>query len=78
MCVLNNRAAMSHGSHVSNLPAALDGQGRLQVAAVDTDALLTKIADFAGQGQNDISDDGTMSKPQVFCYGRDVALSIEK
>ena len=50
---------MSHVAHISNLPEALDGQGRLQVAAADADALLTKIADFAGQGQNDISDDGT-------------------
>ena len=71
MCVINNR--MSHVAHVSNLPETLDGQGRLQVAAADTDVLLTKIVDFAGQGQNDISDDGTISKPQVFCYGRDRA-----
>ena len=64
---------MSHVSHISNLPEALDGQGRLQVAAANTDALLTKIVDFSGQGQNDISDDGVISKPQCFMYGRDRA-----
>ena len=38
-----------------------------------TNLELTKIVDFAGQGQNDISDDGVISKLQVFSYGRDRA-----
>lgn len=53
-------------------PAAANTQGELKVDLIPN-AELGKIVDFAGQGQNDISDDGDTSKLQVFSYGRDRA-----